>query len=281
MTAVPNHRAVRPRMAEHPMIDLSRTNEATMRYKLLLAATVLAAHAVSAQTAREHVATGDSLHAAMDPAAALKHYEAALVADPKDYDALIKASRDAVDVGEFADKKETKTQMYRTGELYARRAVEVNPQGADGHFYLARALGRTAQSLGPRDRVKYAKDVRAHAMDALKIDPKHPGALHVMGMWNAEVMRLSGPTRWFAKNLLGGQVFGSANWDNATRYMEQAVAVEPNRISHHIDLAKIYLDTDNKARAREEFETVVRVPASDYNDRFYKQDAEEQLKKLK
>jgi tetratricopeptide (TPR) repeat protein len=251
-----------------------------MRYTLLLAATMLAAQAVTAQTVREHVTTGDSLHAAMNPAAALKQYEAALVVDPKDYDALIKASRDAVDVGEFADNKDTRTQMYRTGELYARRAVEVNPQGADGHFYLARALGRTAQSLGPKDRVKYAKDVRAHAMDALKIDPKHPGALHVLGMWNAEVMRLSGPTRWFAKNLLGGQVFGSANWDNAVRYMEQAVAVEPNRISHRIDLAKIYLDTKNKARAREEFEAVIRIPATDYNDRFYKHQAEELLKKV-
>ena len=257
-----------------------------MRFKFFLATSVLAASALTtnaafAQSASAHVAEGDSLHAAMNPAAALKHYEAALAVDPKDYDALIKASRDAVDVGEFADTKDARTSMYRSGELYARRAVEVNPQGADGHFYLARALGRTAQSLGPRDRVKYATDVRAHAMDALKIDPKHPGALHVMGMWNAEVMRLSGPTRWFAKNLLGGQVFGSANWDSAVRYMEQAVAVEPDRISHRIDLAKIYLDTNNKARAKEEFESVVRIPATDYNDRFYKQQADAELKKLK
>jgi tetratricopeptide (TPR) repeat protein len=224
---------------------------------------------------------GDSLHTAMNPAAALKHYEAALAVDPKDYDALTKASRDAVDLGEFADSKDTRSAMYKSGELYARRAVEVNPQGADGHFYLARALGRTAQSLGPRDRVKYATDVRTQAMDALKLDPKHPGALHVMGMWNAEVMRLSGPTRWFAKNLLGGQVFGSANWDNAVHYMEQAVAVEPNRISHRSDLAKIYLDTNNKARAREEFETILKTPSTDFNDRYYKQDAEAQLTKLK
>jgi tetratricopeptide (TPR) repeat protein len=252
-----------------------------MRFKLLLAASLLTTRVLVAQTAREHVVIGDSLHTAMNPAAALQHYEEAIKVDPKDYDALIKASRDAVDLGEFADTKDKRTAFYRTGELYARRAVEVNPQGADGHFYLARALGRTAQSLGPRDRVKYATDVRAHAMDALKIDPKHPGALHVMGMWNAEVMRLSGPTRWFAKNLLGGQVFGSANWENAVRYMEQAVAVEPNRISHRIDLAKIYLDTNNKARAREEFETIGRTESTDYNDRFYKQDAESQLKKLK
>jgi tetratricopeptide (TPR) repeat protein len=252
-----------------------------MRYRYLFAATVFAVQAASAQTVRQHVATGDSLHTAMNPAAALKEYEAAIAVDPKDYDALIKASRDAVDLGEFADSKDARKRFYQSGELYARRAVEVNPEGADGHFYLARALGRTAQSLGPSDRVKYAKDVRAQAMDALKIDPKHPGALHVMGMWNAEVMRLSGPTRWFAKNLLGGQVFGSANWENAVRYMEQAVAVEPNRISHRIDLAKIYLDTKNKARAREEFDAVIRATATDYNDRFYKQDAEEQIKKLK
>jgi len=145
---------------------------------------------------------------------------------------------------------------------------------------ISRALGRTAQSLGPRDKVKYATDVRAQALDALKLAPDHPGALHVMGMWNAEVMRLSGPTRWIAKNVLGRQVFGSASWKNAVQYMEKAVAAEPGRISHHIDLAEIYRDTGDKTRAREQFQLVLSLPATDYNDRFYKQRAEQGLKDL-
>ena len=230
-----------------------------------------------AQTAAQHIAMGDSLHAAMNPAAALQHSEAAIAADPRNYDALNRASRDAVDVGEFEGNKDARTALFTKGEQYARRAIEVDAQGAEGHFQLARALGRRALTLGPRDRVKYATDVRAHALDALKADPKHPGALHVMGMWNAEVMRLNGPTRWIAKNILGGQVFGSASWDNAVKYMEQAVAVEPARISHHIDLAEIYRDTGNKARAREEFQQVLSLPATDYNDRFYKERARKDL----
>ena len=239
-----------------------------------------AAPVVGAQTAADHLAKGDSLHTAMNLAASLKQYEAAIADEPKNYHALINASRDAVDIGEFTDNKDARFALYHTGELYARRAIEINPQAADGHFFLARALGRTAQSLGPRDKVKYATDVRAHAMDALKIEPNHPGALHVMGMWNAEVMRLSGPTRWIAKNVLGGQVFGSANWKNAVQYMEKAVAAEPGRLSHRIDLAEIYLDTGDKTRAREQLQAVISQPATDYNDRFYKTRAEKDLKKL-
>ena len=251
--------------------------------RLLTSAVValaVAAPTLRAQTAADHIAKGDSLHTAMNPAAALKEYEAAVTVDPKNYKALINASRDAVDVGEFTDNKDARSTLFHTGELYARRAVEVNPQGADGHFFLARALGRTALALGPRDRVKYATDVRAHAMDALKLDPNHPGALHVMGMWNAEVMRLNGPTRWIAKNVLGGQVFGSANWKNAVQYMEKAVAAEPGRIAHRIDLAEIYRDIDDKTRAREQLRAVISQPATDYNDRFYKERAEKDLKKL-
>ncbi|HEX2781353.1 MAG TPA: hypothetical protein VHM30_17760 [Gemmatimonadaceae bacterium] len=259
---------------------MSIVTRALTRHLVPTAFVALIAAPAGGQTAAQHIAMGDSLHAAMNPAAALKHYEAAIAIEPKNYDALTKAARDAVDVGEYDPNKDTRTAMFKSGELYARRAIEANPQGAEGHFNLARALGRAALALGPRDRVKYATDVRAHAMDALKIDPKHPGALHVMGMWNAEVMRLNGPTRWIAKNILGGQVFGSASWDNAVRYMEQAVAVDPSRISHHIDLAEIYRDRKNKARAREEFQQVLSIPAADYNDRFYKQRAEKGLKSL-
>jgi Tfp pilus assembly protein PilF len=94
------------------------------------------------------------------------------------------------------------------------------------------------------------------------------------------VMRLSGPTRWIAKNVLGGQVFGSASWKNAVQFMEKAVAADPTRISHHIDLAEIYRDNGDKTRAREQFQAVITLPATDYNDRFYKQRAEKDLKNL-
>jgi tetratricopeptide (TPR) repeat protein len=166
-------------------------------------------------------------------------------------------------------------------EQYARRAVEANPNDAEGHFHLARALGRKALSLGKKDRVRYAGDVRTQALDALKLDPKHPGALHVMGMWNYNVMSLSGMTRFMAKNFLGGKVFDSANWDDAQRYMEQSVAVDPGRLVHHLDLARVYSARGNQAKAREQYELAISGTRTEYNDRHYQEAAAEELKSLK
>ncbi len=129
--------------------------------------------------------------------------------------------------------------------------------------------------------MKYAGEVRAHALEAIRLDPRHAGALHVMGMWNAEVMRLNGVARFMAKNFLGGQVFGSASWNEAQRYLEQAVALEPNRLVHRIDLAEIYADRGNTAKAREQAEFLVQAPATEANDAKYKRDAEALLRRLK
>ena len=252
-----------------------------MLTRVALAATLLLAPlAADAQTARDHVAMGDREHAALNATGALAHYEAALTADATHYEALWKASGEAVDLGEFTKDEAQRKALYAKAEGYARRAVSANPNDAEGHFSLARAIGRNALSMGKRDRVKFAGEVREHALAALRLAPQHAGALHVLGVWNAEVMRLSGMERFFAKNLLGGKVFNAANWNDAVRYLEQAVAAEPERITHRLDLARVYADVGNKAKAREHYEWIGRATAADYNDKWYKQEAERALKAL-
>ena len=247
----------------------------------LVALTLMAAAPAGAQGIAEQMLAGDRAHAALDAAAALDHYERALSIEPRNYEALWKASRDAVDLGEFTSQKARREEYYRRGEGYARRAVAVNPGDAEAHFHLARSVGVAALALGVRDRVKYANEVRSEAMRALELDPKHPGALHVMGMWNAEVMRLSGFERSFARTFLGGKVFGSANWADAIRYMEEAVAVDPNRLTHHLDLARIYRDRGEKAKAREHYRAVIEGVVTEFNDAQYKRIAERELAALR
>ncbi len=244
---------------------------------LIAAFALMVALPAGAQSAADHIAAGDRAHAARDAAAALDYYERALSLDPASYEALWKASRDAVDLGEFLPDRKRRTEYYKRAEGYARRAVAANPADAEAHFHLARAVGVAALSLGVRDRVKYANEVRAEALRALELDPKHPGALHVMGMWNAEVMRLSGFERSIARTFLGGKVFGSASWADAIRYMEEAVAVDPGRLTHHLDLARIYRDRGEKAKAREQYEAVIRGTATEFNDAEYKRLAEREL----
>ncbi|HJQ54903.1 MAG TPA: hypothetical protein VJ825_13780 [Gemmatimonadaceae bacterium] len=244
----------------------------------LSAGMLLAASLAGAQTAADHVALGDKEYVAMNASAALQHYEEAIKLDPKNYEALWKASRSAVDLGSYEANDKRREDYFKNAELYARRAVEVNPGDAEGHFNLARALGKNALTQSPRARIKYAKDVREHALECLKISPKHAGCLHVMGMWNAEVMRLNGFTRMVAKNFLGGKIFDSASWAEAKRYMEASVASEPDRIVHHVDLAGVYRDMGDKAKARAEWQAAMKLPNADYNDRHFKAEADAGLR---
>jgi tetratricopeptide (TPR) repeat protein len=253
---------------------------------VLIALTVCAAPAVlphasaRAQTPAEHIAAGDK-DRNMEPAGALKHFEAALAAEPNNYEALYKAADAAVQAGQLATDQEAGRALYKKAEAYARRAVQVNPNDAEGHFQLARAIGRNAQTMGSRDRVKFGGVVRAEALEALRLDPKHDGALHVMGEWNAEVMRLSGIARFMAKNFLGGRVFDSANWDDAQRYLEEAVQIAPTRLVHRIDLAQVYVDRNNKAKAREQVDYILKAPVLEASDTKYKRDAEALQAKLR
>jgi len=241
---------------------------------------LMVASVAGAQTAADHIALGDKEYVAMNASAALQHYEAALQADPRNYEALWKASRSAVDLGSYERDDEKRDAYFKTAEADARKAVEVNPGDAEGHFNLARALGKNALSQGPRARIKYAKDVRTEALECLRINPKQAGCLHVMGMWNAEVMRLNGFTRMLAKNFLGGKIFDSASWAEAKRYMEESVAAEPDRIVHHVDLAGVYRDTGDKEKARAEWQAAMRLPNRDYNDRHYKAEADSGLRSI-
>ena len=200
--------------------------------------------------------------------------------DTTSYDWLVNAAHHAVDSGEFNASDADRKRQFQAAEQYARRAVAANPNDAEGHFQLARAIGKNALSMGTRDRIKYAGEVREHALAALQANPKHAGANHIMGIWNAEVMRLSGLSRMIAKNFLGGKVFAEANWNNALKYLEESVALEPNRITHRLDLAGVYRDRDQKAKAVELYEWIAKAPATDFNDAKYKEEAARQLKQL-
>jgi len=227
------------------------------------------------------IARGDKGSAARQPLQALALYEQALDRDSLSFDALWRASRESVDLGEFEPDRKKQAERYARADRYARQALALHPDDADVHFHVARAIGRTAMSVSPRDRVKYAVQVRAHALEALELNPRHAGALHVMGVWNAEVMRLNGIARAFAKAFMGGKVMSTASWEEAARYLDETVELEPNRLVHRLDQARIYRDMGRKADARAAFEAALRAPLLDANDDRYRRAAEDELKALR
>jgi tetratricopeptide (TPR) repeat protein len=228
----------------------------------------------------DRVRAGDTLHEQFRPLEALAEFQAILEGEPRHHDALWRAARETVSLGMLAMEAERAREWYREGETYARRAVEADPRRPEGHEWLAIALGRRALEEGPRNRVQMAEEIRSAAHAILAMDPDNPGGLHVLGRWNAEIMRLSGVSRFMARRLLGGESFDEASWDEAQSLLERATALAPERLIHHFDLARIYLDRDDRERARSALREVMERPAIDPVDPLLKQQAMELIRTL-
>jgi tetratricopeptide (TPR) repeat protein len=241
-------------------------------------ALALAAAPLAAQTAAEHVALGDSAHPALHPDVALRHYQAALTLDSTNYAANWRAARALADIakqieGNADSLKRRRDSLYSVARGYAERAVRVDSMGADGHYAVAMVLGRLSRTKGSKERVRFAKVIFDEATRAVTIDPAHDGAHHVLGAWHAEVKRLSGIQRFFAKALFGGGFMSAANWDDAVKHLERAVALNPHHVYHRLELAEVYADIGVFSKAREQCATIATLPIGDVLDPQYKEDA--------
>jgi tetratricopeptide (TPR) repeat protein len=231
---------------------------------------------LNAQQAAGHVALGVAATEARDLRTALRHFDAALQQDSMNYEANWRA---ALTLGLMGDpfpmkpKNAHRDSLYARAERQARRAVAASPAGAEGHFALAASLGRAALMVGPEEKVRRAILIRDESLRTLAINPRHDGAHHILGRWNAEIMRLPGITRFFAKHFLGARVFDQASWPQAISYMEKAVALAPGRIFHHLALADIYADTDRLRDAADQLRVVDSLPVREALDSNYRQQA--------
>ena len=252
---------------------------------IVLAATAIAvcATGAAAQDVATHLAAGDAARCERNGAQALTHYREALALDTANYTANWKASRVLVDIGLSLpkDQKARRDSLYAEARRFAERAVRSDPNGADGHYMVAVAIGRVALNMGPRERVRLARVIRDEALRATELNPRHDGALHVLGRWNAEIERLPGLTKFFARTFLGASIFSEATWENSEMYFTQAVALEPDNIYHHLDLAETLVDMEKYADAGTHLERVAQLPLGcDLNDPTYKQQAVELLQRI-
>ena len=226
---------------------------------------------------------GVAANEAHDPGTALEHFRAALKDDSLDYEANWRAALTLLDLTELLPdslRRARRDSLYALAERHASRAVESDSMGADGHFALAAAIG-TGSILLPQDaRIRRAGSIRREALKAIALNPRHDGAYHILGRWNAEIMRLSGISRFFARNFLGASVFKQASWKKAIAFMEKAAELDPGRIQHHLELARIYADRKRGADAEAQLHLVESLPAREIMDTILKRQGGELRRKL-
>lgn len=250
---------------------------------VLLLATL--ASPAASQTIAQDLAKGDSVEA-MHPDSALRYYKAAIAIDSTDYAALWRAAEAQSDigkqiVGEHDYTVHVRDSVYEVARDYANAAIQADSLGAEGHSMLAIVLGRLSRTKGGKERVRYARIIYDEASRALQLDSTLDRAEHVLGAWHAEVKRLSGLTKFFAKTFLGAGFMDRASWDSAVVHLKRAIALDSADIYHHLELAEVYIDTDRYDDARAQLHEVQRLPVSDVMDPAHKKRAAELLEQIR
>ena len=232
-----------------------------------------------AQTSVEELmAKGDEAYDQFNDAVALQNFEKVIAADDSNCDALWKASKAHVNIGEFADKKIQEVH-YPAAEKLARKAVTMCPASADANLALAVAVGRLALMRGGKTKVELSKEVKLYAEKTLALNESEDIAHHILARWHREVVDLSGVLKMFAKILYGG--LPDASKDKAFEHFKRAIELRPEYINHHLELAITYEGIKQWANARAEYEKVAQLAVIEPRDEKLKIQASESLQKIK
>ena len=232
--------------------------------------------ALAGQSVADHVSMGSAAIEAHDLRTGLAHFDAALALDSSDYAANWRAAVALLDQGQQIPdsiKSSERDSLYARAEVLARRAVAADSMGPEGHFAVAASVGLASLTRGKQARIRRARIVHDEALRTIQLDPDYDGAYHVLGRWNAEIMRLSGISRFFAKRFLGAGIFGQASWEQAIANLQRAVQLDPARISHRLELARIYADRKRYQEARDQLARIGALPDRELLDPLYREQA--------
>jgi tetratricopeptide (TPR) repeat protein len=226
-----------------------------------IAPAVAGAQTVTLDSSDPRIARAEQLHFEYRAAESLEMLEGVIATEPENYEALWKTAMETVVMGLLADEKETQNSWYMRAEARARRALESEPEGIDGLYWLVSAKGLRAVQTGALDASRLGGEVYELAHRLLAMDSLHAGAYHALGVLNYEVQKLNPVKRFVATRILGNRAFQLTSWDDAERYLNRAVELEPDFILFHLDLGKMYLARGQTEPARRALQRVLELPA--------------------
>lgn len=204
------------------------------------------------------IVEGDRLYEQLRGEESLRAYEDVVAREPENFEALWRAARGALVLGEMEKQNPVaRDALYRKAQEYAARAIAVDSLRIDGHYWLVSAKGREALYASFSTAARLAGEVYDEAHGVLARDSLHAGAHYVLGALNLEVMKLPWIKRWLGRKVLGNRGLYDTSWKNGRTFLERAVELEPEMILFRYDLARFYETRGEKEAARAEFERMV------------------------
>lgn len=220
---------------------------------LLLAALAVPAHATKPMpTYPELMARGEASYAARDAADRLEDSRLQFLRAAETSTGILRAqalwrlARTLVRFGEQAEGKKERRARFQEAWDAAKEACELDPSIANAHYWRGIAMGRWGETRGIVRSAFLIKPLKGAMAEVMRLDPRHGGAWHVLGMMDLKI-----------PGFLGGSK------SEAVKKLLKAQELEPNRTRHPAKLAEVYRALD---RRDEEIAALKRVLAIEKPD---------------
>jgi tetratricopeptide (TPR) repeat protein len=210
---------------------------------------------------------------------ALPLYRAAEKLEPKNPELLVRIARQYRWLMTDATDKKEKLRLGHIALDYSMRAAACGPKDGDAQLATAITLGKMLPDLPVKEQVAASPRIKESVDKALAIDQGNDTAWHVLGRWHRVLADVNQMKRYLAGMLYGGLPTGSN--EEAERAMKKAIALNPDRLMHYIELGRIYAQMGKKEEAREYINKGLAMPDTEKDDPETKQRGRETLAKLR
>ncbi len=171
-------------------------------------------------------------------------------------------------------EKDAQLAEYQKAFSYADEAVKADPKNSMAYTYRAVANGKIALFKGVFSVSGIVNSVREDCEKAISLDPNNAIAYYVLGRTHAKLAEKPKMFRWPL-----GLAWG--NIDDAIKFYNKAVSIDPNFVMFRLDLAKAYISQDSFQQAKVQLQAIPQLPKRDEDDDQMKAEAAKLLQEIK
>ena len=207
--------------------------------------------------------------------AALKFYQAAEAAAATNAPGLCVLTKHYCDLMRDTPSANVQKTLAQAALACATRAVKADPKNATAHICLAIGYAKNFPDVDIHTKVIYSRAIKSECEKAIALDPNQDLAFYLLGRWNFGVAHMNIFEKGFVKVIYGG--LPEASDAAAIEDFKRAIALSPDRILSHAELAKVYKAAGDKKLAQTEWKKCCGLKPLDRDDQAAQQQSAEEL----
>ncbi len=166
---------------------------------------------------------------------ALEIFKSLLASDSNNVSYLQQTAFLLLKTGFVSGSESIKKRNYRTAEYLTLKAISLDTENIQSHFFYLAALGRITEISTNMEKLHMVKKIRNECDFILSRDSANGATWHVLGRWHREIAALSSFERWMMQQMIGKVKGGT--YDDALYCFYKAIRFAPYDISHYYETA--------------------------------------------